>query len=129
VRSYIAQFKVDIQPIALAFARDDNYASTLITPSYGAKWVAEVVLEGVSQQVVQLFGPAVKVDLGIDSKGFIRRIDSTAFDKNGKALAESVRVLTYDSGDGVASPPSGPRKRLPKLKPLPKPPRLIHRKA
>ncbi len=120
VRSYLGQFKVDMQPIALAFARDENYAATIITTQYGAKMVGDVVLNGVSQRVLQLFGPAVKVDLGIDDKGLIRRIDSTAYNAAGKALAETVRVLDYASTGDAARPPAGKTKPMPKLKQTPK---------
>ncbi|MHB8635991.1 MAG: hypothetical protein ACYC96_05910 [Fimbriimonadaceae bacterium] len=128
VRSFLVQLQIDAEPLALAVLNDDNYAGTLLTSDYAVKKVGSVTLAGEPLSLLQVAGPAVKFDLTIDSKGLIRRIDSTAYDSNGRRMTETVRDITYSALGVPAAPPGGRRAPLPRLKPLPKPPPLPRRK-
>ena len=123
VRSYLAQVHIIAEPLALAALSDDNFAGTLFTPDYEVKHVGSVVLQDEPLTLLQLTGPAVRIDLTVDAKGFIRRIDSTAFDHTGQRMSETVRQITYGELGSPALPPDH-RLPLPKLQRLAKPPPL-----
>jgi len=129
VRSYLAQFHIDAEPLALSILNDDNYAGTLFTPDYDVRLVGSELIEGEPLTLLQLSGPAVRIDLTVDAKGFIRHIDSNAYDNTGKRMSETVRQMSYGELGTPAPPPTGRRLPLPKLQPLAKPPPLPGKKS
>jgi hypothetical protein len=122
IRSYLAQLHVDAEPLALAMLSDENFAGKIFTPDYEVKNVGSVTLGGEPLTLLQLTGPAVKIDLSINRDGLIRRIDSSAFDSKGRRMSETVREVTYGPLGTPSPAPQGRILPLPKLEPPPKPP-------
>ena len=122
---YLSQLHINAEPLALTVLRDDNYAGTLFTPDYTVKKVGSVTVHGDHEALLQVAGPAVRFDLNINAKGLIRRIDSTAYDRAGRRMTETIRQISYSASGTPTPTPKGRRSPLPKLKALPKPDPLL----
>lgn len=114
VPTVLATLGAEVEPIALDFLNDTNFAARAAGPDYAATVIGTMLLRGSKLTLLQLSNSAVKLALSLDDRGFIREMDSTSFG-GGDRLADTTVAFELSKTPQLATFPKAKVQPLPKL--------------